>query len=130
MKKLCKLRGTEFDEERWRENLEKTLRKNKDSEVIVAFNDATDEVIGMAQCSIRNSNQGIRFGYISNLIVQEEQRGSGIGEALMRHAVDHFRRSHINSIRLALKSKLKDKAEKLFKKLGFQEHVTIYELNI
>lgn len=129
MRKLCELKGQEFDEERWERSLFKKLKKNKDSEVIVAFNKETEEVIGMAQCEVRNSD-GFRFGYISNLIVVEDKRRSGVGEALMRHSIEFFKRCHINTIRLALKSNLKNAAKILFKKLGFQETVSIYELKI
>jgi ribosomal protein S18 acetylase RimI-like enzyme len=129
MKKLCKMRGIEFDEERWRMSLEDHMKK-ENSEVIVAFDKVTDQVIGMAQCSIRNSDNGIRFGYISNLIVKEEKRRTGIGENLMRYIIDYFKKNHIPSIRLSLKTNLDEAASILFTKLGFNEIFRIYELNI
>ncbi len=130
MKSLCSLKGAEYDEGRWMVSLERHLKNHVNSEVIVAFNDKMGQVIGMAQCSIRNSEEGFKFGYFSNLIVQEERRRLGIGEALMRHAIDFFKRNHIHSIRLALKSQLDEAAKTLFKKLGFSELITIYELKI
>ena len=129
MKKLCIMKGQEFDEERWRISLENHMRK-ENSEVIVAFDKDTDQVIGMAQCSIRNSDNGLRFGYISNLIVKEEKRRTGIGENLMRYIVDYFKKNHIQSIRLSLKTNLEEAAVTLFTKLGFQELFRVLELNI
>ncbi|MHA1292978.1 MAG: GNAT family N-acetyltransferase [Promethearchaeota archaeon] len=130
MKNLCNLKGQEFDEERWRASLEKQMKKDSGSEVIVAFDKNTQTVIGMTHCSIKDSNKGFRFGYVSNLIVKEEKRRTGIGEQLMRHVIDYFKRNHINSIRLALKKNLDLAAKKLFTKLGFEEIFRIYELKI
>ena len=104
--------------------------KKENSEVIVAFEKDMNQVLGMAQCSIRNSDKGVRFGYISNLIVKEEKRRTGIGENLMRYIVDYFKKKHIQSIRLSLKTNLDEVAIILFMKLGFNELFRIYELNI
>ena len=129
MKNLCNMKGQDFDEERWRISLEKHMRE-ENSEVMVAFDNDMNQVLGMAQCSIRNSDQGFRFGYISNLIVREEKRRSGIGEMLLRQIVDYFKKNHIQSIRLALKTNIDEAAITLFMKLGFDEIFRVYELNI
>ena len=120
MKNLCIMKNQAFDEERWRASLE-THMKKENSEVIVAFDKDMNQVLGMAQCSIRNSEKGVRFGYISNLIVKEEKRRTGIGENLMRYIVDYFKKKHIQSIRLSLKTNLDEVAIILFMKLGFNE---------
>lgn len=130
MRTLCALKNQEFEEERWRNNLEEQMRQDTNSEVIVAFDEATNQVLGMAHCSIKKSDKGFRFGYISNLIVKEEKRRAGIGERIMHHIIDYFKRNHIESIRLALKPHLDKAAQKLFLKLGFQKIFEIYELTI
>ncbi|MHA1658849.1 MAG: GNAT family N-acetyltransferase [Promethearchaeota archaeon] len=130
MKNLCTLKEQEFDEERWRNSLEKEMEKNINSEVIVAFNRTSNQVLGMGQCSIKISDNDVRFGYISNLIVKEEKRRTGIGEMIIRHIIDYFKRNHIESIRLALKPNLNNAAKTLFVKLGFQEMIRVYELRI
>lgn len=130
MKSLCSLKGQKFDEERWRGSLEKQMAQDSSSEVIVAFDRKTNHVLGMAHCSIRDSNNGSRFGYLSNLIVKEEKRRSGIGEMLLKNTVNFFKRNHIESIRLALKTNLDEAARILFAKLGFSEILRVYELKI
>jgi len=130
MKKLCTLKNQEFEEDRWRSNLEEQMRQDTNSEVIVAFDENNNQVLGMAHCSIKRSDKGFRFGYVSNLIVKEEQRRAGIGEKIMHHIIDYFKRNHIDSIRLALKPHLDKAAQKLFLKLGFQKIFEIYELTI
>lgn len=130
MKNLCEMKGQKFDEERWRESLEKRMKEDSSTEVFVAFDKNTNQVIGMGHGSIKNANNGTRFGYISNLIVKEEQRRSGIGERLMREIIDFFRKNHITSIRLSLKTQIDEAAQILFTKLGFEEVFRVYELNI
>ena len=129
MKDLCHMRDQEFDEERRKISLENQMRK-ENSEVIVALDKNMNRVLGMAQCSIRNSDNGVRFGYISNLIVHEKKRRTGIGELLMRHIIDYFKKNHIQSIRLALKTDLDEAAITLFMKLGFNELFRVFELNV
>lgn len=130
MKDLCKLKDQEFDEERWRLSIEEKLKKESNSELIVALDEETSSVLGMAHISVRNSELGFRFGYISNLIVREEKRRIGIGEEILRHIIDYFKNNNINSIRLALKPNAENVAKLLFIKLGFQNILQIYELKI
>lgn len=128
MKNLCELKGQEFDEERWRKSIR--TENDRNSTYFVAFDSETEQVMGMGQCSIRTANEGFSFGYISNLIVKEEMRRIGIGEKLMREMIDYFKRNHIDSVRLALKTNLDEAAQILFAKLGFNEILRIYELQI
>ncbi len=130
MKHLCRLRGQEFDEERWRISLIEQMSRNSNTEILVAIDDETNLILGMGNCSIRTSENGDRFGYITNLIVKEESRRLGIGEELMRHMINYLKSNHITSIRLALKQNIDKVAQILFTKLGFQEVLHIYELKI
>ena len=130
MKNLCLLRGQEFDEQRWRSSLQEQVNRNTNAQILVAFDDDNNSLVAMGKCSIMNSENGIRFGYITNLIVKEESRRLGIGEELMRHMVDYLKQNHITSIRLALKHNIDKGAKILFTKLGFKEVLDIYELII
>jgi len=130
MKNLCKMKGQQFDEERWRSSLEKKMKEDSSREVFVAFDKTTNQVLGMGHGSIKNANNGTRYGYISNLIVKEEKRRAGIGELLMKEIIDYFKKNHINSIRLSLKTNADDAAKTLFRKLGFEEVISVYELKI
>lgn len=130
MVNFCTIKDQEFDEQRWRASLTERLKENSESEVIVAFDETTNSVLGMSNCSVRNSDKGYRFGYISNLIVKEEKRRTGIGEEIIRHIIEYFKTRHIHSIRLALNSNVEGAAKILFTKLGFEEILRIYELKI
>jgi ribosomal protein S18 acetylase RimI-like enzyme len=130
MKDLCSLKGQTFDEERWQKSIRDHLKPNTYSEILVAIDQENNEVIGMANCSVKTAENGTRFGYISNLIVKEDKRGTGVGERLMKNMIDYFKRTHIHSIRLALKTNFEEAARLLFVKLGFKEILRIYELKI
>ena len=130
MKVLCGIKEQEFNEERWRSSIEKQMREDNNSQVIVAFETETNHVLGMAFCAVKVSDNGIRFGYISNLIVQEDRRRTGIGEKIIHSIIDYFRKNHIQSIRIASRPFKFKSAQKLFIKLGFEEIYRIYELHI
>jgi ribosomal protein S18 acetylase RimI-like enzyme len=110
-------------------SLENHMRK-ENTEVIVAFDKDMNQVIGMTQCSIRNPDNGVRFGYISNLNVKEEKWRIGIGENIMQYIGNYFKKNQIQSIRVSLKTSLDEAAIILFTKLGFHELSRMYELNI
>ncbi|MCJ7647555.1 MAG: GNAT family N-acetyltransferase [Candidatus Lokiarchaeota archaeon] len=131
MKQLCILKGKDFNEERWRKGLTERIFSDSQSKVIVAFDENNNPgVLGIAKCSVKSSGNGFKYGYVSNLIVLEDKRRTGIGELIMRNAIDYFKNNHIQSIRLALIPNLDKGAIILFTKLGFQDILHIYELKI
>jgi len=65
-----------------------------------------------------------------NKLVDPNYRGEGIGEKLLRYAVDFFKKNHINSVRIIVKTELDDVARKLFAKFGFDEIFKVLELKI
>ncbi|MFX1239073.1 MAG: GNAT family N-acetyltransferase [Promethearchaeota archaeon] len=130
MKKLCLLKGQDFNESRWRDSVENRMKKDADLKIVIAFNKDTEEVLGMAQFSVRDTEKGFRIGIISNIIVKEEKRREGIGESLMRKGIEYFKKNHINSVRLALKTTMDNAAKKLFIKLGFEPIFMVYELKL
>ena len=131
MKQLCVLKGKDFNEESWRKSLMERIFTDSQSKVIVAFDEKSNPgILGIAQCSVKSSVNGFKFGYVSNLIVLEDKRRTGIGELIMRNAIDYFKSNHIQSIRLSLIPNLDKAATILFTKLGFQDILHIYELKI
>ena len=130
IKNLCEINSQKFDELAWRKDLEKHLEKNSNSEVLIALDQDNKSIIGMAYFSVDNSINGTRVGYISNLIVKEEKRRIGIGEEIIRKIIDYSKRSHIHSIKLAIRPDIDIGAKKLFIKLGFKNVLHIYELQI
>ncbi len=130
MEKLCRLKGQEFDEIRWRKSIENRMKKDSNLKIIVAFDKVSEQVLGMGHFFIRDTEYGYRIGVVSNIIVKEQKRREGIGETIMRHGIDYLKGCHIKSIRLALKNSLDDAAKKLFIKLGFEESFKVFEMKI
>ena len=131
MKQLCSITNTEFDEVRWKASLIAEFKKDVKNEMIVAIDEEKNNMVaGMALVSIRKTNFGFLFGNISNLIVDPNYRGEGIGEKLLRYTIDFFKKNHINSVRIIVKTELDDVARKLFAKFGFNEIFKVLELNI
>ena len=99
--------------------------------MIVAIDEEKNNMVaGMALISIRKTNFGFLFGNISNLIVDPNYRGEGIGEKLLRYAVDFFKKNHINSVRIIVKTELDEVARQLFAKYGFNEIFKVLELKM
>ncbi|MBY9005467.1 MAG: GNAT family N-acetyltransferase [Candidatus Lokiarchaeota archaeon] len=130
MKILCAIKGQDFNEERWRKSIEKQMKQDNNSQVMVAFEIETNHILGMALCAVKVSDNGIRFGYISNLIVREDRRRAGIGEKIIHSIIDYLKKNHIQSIRISSKPLINKPAKGLFTKIGFEEIYRIYELKI
>jgi GNAT superfamily N-acetyltransferase len=105
-----------------RDNQLRGLRAILDSptlgQIFVARMDG--EVIGLASLMFTISTaSGGPACWLEDFIVTPEHRGSGIGQALVRHAID-YARSH-GHVRVALiTDKTNDRAQRLYERLGFQ----------
>ncbi len=130
MKQLCSITNQEFDEERWKHSLIAEFKKDVKNEMIVAINEIKNKVAGMALISIRKTNFGFLFGNISNLIVDPSYRREGLGEELIRYSIDFFKRNHINSVRIIVKTELDEGARSLFTKFGFSEIFKVLEIKM
>ncbi|GAH19591.1 unnamed protein product [marine sediment metagenome] len=69
-------------------------------------------------------------GIISNLIVDPSYRGEGLGEELIKYSIDFFKRNHINSVRIIVKTELDESASNLFTKFGFNEIFKVLEIKM
>lgn len=59
-------------------------------------------------------------GYISDLYVEESERGKGLGMELARRALDFFREKVVRAVQITVAVK-NEKAQKFWKKLGFAD---------
>jgi len=90
----------------------------------------TDEtIIGMAALSVFRVPSGLK-AWIEDVIVDEAQRGKGIGQALTEACIEHARALGVSSIHLTSNPK-RIAANQLYQKLGFQHHKTnLYQLKL
>ncbi len=64
------------------------------------------------------SHQGRPYAIVENVVVDEAERGGGLGEALMRHAIDEARRAGCYKLSLTSNRKRAD-AHRFYERLGF-----------
>ncbi len=96
------------------------LSRNPDN-VIVAVED--DKVVGYASFMIDDDNQ---IGHVTDNAVDPEYQGRGIGTAMNKWVLDHFRNEGVRIARVS--TLLHDKAaRRMYEKNGFEELArTIY----
>lgn len=88
-----------------------------------------DEIIGMAALTVFRVPSGLK-AWIEDVVVDEAQRGKGIGEALTVACIDHARNLGVSSIHLT-SNPARVAANKLYQKLGFKRHETnLYHLKL
>jgi ribosomal protein S18 acetylase RimI-like enzyme len=88
--------------------------------LIVARCDA--EPVGMLTLGWFSALTGPR-AFIDDVVVDERYRGRGIGEALVRSALDHARRLKANTVDLTSRP-AREAANRLYRRLGFQKRET------
>ena len=90
---------------------------------------ADKTIIGMAALTVFRVPSG-RKAWIEDVIVDETQRGKGIGQALTVACINHARELGTSSIHLTSNPK-RIAANKLYQKLGFKRHETnLYQLQL
>jgi len=82
----------------------------------------SDAIVGTLTLVIFPIPTGLR-GWIEDVVVDEDARGLGIGEALTRAALDEARIRGVRSIDLTSRSS-REAANALYQKLGFERRET------
>ena len=96
----------------------KNLMEQDDTVVFLAF--LEQEAVGFTQLFTSFSSVSMRPILILNdLYVQPEQRGKGIGEALLTHAKTYCQQ--LNYKGLALETATDNPAQKLYERLGWEK---------
>jgi ribosomal protein S18 acetylase RimI-like enzyme len=100
-----------------------------DLEAIVATSSALiivarcdHELAGMLTLGWFSAPTGPR-AFIDDVVVDERYRGQGIGEALVRSALDHARRLKASTVDLTSRP-AREAANRLYRRIGFQKRET------
>src|SRR5258706_11242396 len=95
---------------------------------IVARNEL-GEIVGALTLVVYRMPTGIR-SVIEDVVVDESLRGQGIGEALMRYAIDQARERGARNISLT-SNPAREAANRLYLRVGFEKRKTnIYQINL
>ena len=107
-----------FDDKGWKERKAdevQALFSRIPDNVIVAVED--DKVVGYASFTIEADNQ---VGYVQDNAVDPQYQGRGIGSAMNKWVLDHFRSEGVRIARVS--TLLHDKAaRRVYEKSGFEE---------
>lgn len=86
---------------------DKLLRSVKNKKGVLYLAESEREVVGFIGAYLIKQphwetfeTEEMKIGYISKLFIKEKLRGSGIGEALLARAEEHFKKLGVSHIRL------------------------------
>ena len=98
--------------------------------ILIAIDEDKDnEVIGMIIAELRIDPFGASEGYIKQVYLMEEYRGHGIGELLVKKAIEHLQKIKVEKIKVNIKEKAR-KAANLYAKMNFKKVYEVLELDI
>ena len=131
MKLLISRFGDKFDHKRFdwgiRRRLYDPLQRHG---ILIAIDEDKDnEVIGMIIAELRIDPFGASEGYIKQVFLKEGYRGQGIGELLVKKAIEHLQKIKVEKIKVNIKEKAKEAAN-LYAKMHFKKVYEVLELDI
>ncbi|MHA1472169.1 MAG: GNAT family N-acetyltransferase [Promethearchaeota archaeon] len=98
--------------------------------ILIAIDeDKDDEVIGMIIAELRIDPFGTSEGYIKQVYLIEDYRGHGIGESLVKKAIEHKQKIKVEKIKVNIKERAKEAAS-LYEKMNFKRVYEVLELDI
>jgi ribosomal protein S18 acetylase RimI-like enzyme len=131
MKLLISRFGDKFDPKRFdwgiRRRLYDPLQRHG---ILIAIDEDKDnEVIGMIIAELRIDPFGASEGYIKQVFLKEGYRGQGIGELLIKKAIEHLQKIKVEKIKVNIKEKAKEAAN-LYAKMHFKKVYEVLELDL
>ena len=98
--------------------------------ILIAIDEDKDnEVIGMIIAELRIDPFGTSEGYIKQVYLIEEYRGHGIGELLVKKAIEHLQKIKVEKIKVNIKEEAREAAN-LYAKMHFKRVYEVLELDI
>jgi len=102
---------------------------NSPATILLMARSGEGEYVGTLTLVLFRSPSGAR-GWIEDVIVDESQRGNGIGEALVEEAVVLARRANAKTLDLTSNPK-REAANRLYKRCGFEQRTTnVYRFSL
>ena len=96
--------------------------------LLVAYGDA-GEIVGSLTLAMFRIPTGLR-AWIEDVIVDDSQRGQGLGEALTRHALEAAKDAGATTVDLTSRPS-REAANRLYQRVGFERRETnVYRYNL
>jgi ribosomal protein S18 acetylase RimI-like enzyme len=90
--------------------------------IFLVARDDDGRAIGMLTLIVYRVPTGLR-GWIHDVVVDEDARGQGAGEALTREALELARAASVATVHLTTRVQ-REAANRLYRRLGFEQHET------
>ncbi len=97
--------------------------------ILIAIDEDTNEIIGMIIAELRIDPFGASEGYIKQLFLKDKYQGKGIGQELLKKALEHLKKIKVERVKVNIKEKA-NKAALLYQKLKFKKVYEVLELNL
>ena len=131
MRLLISRFGGKFDNKRFDWGISRRLYDplQRHGILIAIDEDKDNEVIGMIIAELKIDPFGVSEGYIKQVYLMEEYRGHGIGELLVKKAVEHLQKIKVEKVKVNIKEKAKEAAN-LYEKMHFKKVYEVLELDL
>ncbi|MHA1291030.1 MAG: GNAT family N-acetyltransferase [Promethearchaeota archaeon] len=129
-KKLVEGLGQKFEPKRFDWGISRRLYDPLQRHgILIAIDEDIGEVVGMIVAELRIDPFGSSEGYIKQVFLKEEYRGKGIGQELVKKAIDHLKKIKVEKIKVNIKDKAKE-ALNLYCKMNFKKIYEVLELDL
>jgi len=130
-KQLVEGLGQKFDPKRFDWGIRRRIYdKLQRHGILIATDEEKDnEVVGMIIAELRIDPFGASEGYIKQVFLKEDYRGKGIGELLVRKAIEHLQKIKVEKIKVNIKEKAREAAT-LYSKMNFKKVYEVLELDL
>ena len=111
-----------------RAEVEALINSNTSILISARYPDEESAIAGMLTLIVYRVPSGVR-AHIEDIVVDEAMRGRGIGEALVRYALDMARKAGANGVALTTNPR-REAANRLYQRIGFkhwQTNIYFYE---
>ncbi|TFG21700.1 MAG: GNAT family N-acetyltransferase [Promethearchaeota archaeon] len=130
-KELVEGLGQKFDLKRFEWGIQRRLYDplQRHGILIAVDEDKDNLVVGMIIAELRIDPFGSSEGYIKQVFLKDAYRGMGIGELLVRKAIEHLKKIKVEKIKVNIKEQARE-ASNLYSKMKFKKVYEVLELDL
>ena len=130
-KELVEGLGQKFDLKRFEWGIQRRLYDplQRHGILIAVDEDKDNLVVGMIIAELRIDPFGSSEGYIKQVFLKDAYRGMGIGELLVKKAIEHLKKIKVEKIKVNIKEQAREAAN-LYSKMKFKKVYEVLELDL
>ncbi len=129
-KRLVEDLGQKFDPKRFDWGISRRLYDPLQRHgILVAVDEDSNEVVGMIIAELRIDPYGLSEGYIKQYFLKPDFRAQGIGQLLLKKALEHLKKIKVEKVKVNIKGQA-EVAAKLYAKMNFKKVYEVLELDL